>query len=125
MGFWRDGGSVVKIEEQPWWDDLPKIAEEIKLMMPLIRADHKTLWGATCDNKKIIFGTRTVDNLGHMIIANPTGIEKRVTFTLNDLPYKISSSRDYFNKKLAGKIEGNKLMITLAPQSSKVLTLAK
>ncbi len=125
MGFWKDGGSVIKIEKQPWWGDLPKIAEEIKQMMPLIRADHKTSWGATSDHDKIIFGTRTVNNLGYMIIANPTRSEKTVTFTLHDLPYNTNSVQDYFTKKPTGKIQGNNLTITVAPQNSKVITLAK
>jgi hypothetical protein len=125
MGFWRDGGSVVRIEEQPWWDQLPKIAKEIKLMMPLIRADHRTLWSATCDDKKILFGTRMVDGKAHMIVANITSRKKLLTFVLHNLPYKIDEIKDYFTKKTIGKIDGNKLIIEIQPQGSMVFTISK
>ncbi len=125
MAFWRDGGSAGNIQNQSWWSELPTIAKEIEQMMPLIRADHKTSWSATSDNKKLIFGTRTVDGVGYLIIANPTRSEKEVTFTLNDLPYKVSEIKNYFTKKIDGKVKDNKITITVAPQNSKVVKLVK
>ena len=125
MAFWRDGGSVGDIAKQSWWSELPKIAKEIELMMPLIRANHKTSWSVKADNNKIIYGTRTVDNQGYMILANPTRKEISVTFTPNNLPYKVASIKDYFTKQSAGLVKENSFTITLLAQSSKVIKLVK
>ncbi len=125
VAFWKDGGSVVKIEEQPWWNNLPKIAQEIKLMMPLIQSDHHTTWSATSNQDKLIFGTRTLNNIGYMIISNPTRSEKSITFTVHNLPYKVRSVEDYFSKKQSGKVQGESITITVAPQNSKVIKLLK
>ncbi len=125
MAFWRDGGSVGDITKQPWWSDLPNIAKEIEQMMPLIRSDHKTSWSVTSDSRDVVFGTRSVNDIGYLILANPTRDEKRVTFTIHNLPYKVSIAEDYFTKEHLAKVENNQTTITVAPQSSKVVTLVK
>ena len=125
MAFWRDGGSAGDIAKQVWWDDLPKIAKEIEQMKPLIRTNHKTSWSATSNNDKLIYGTRTLDKTGYMIIANPTRSEKTVTFELHDLPYKPTSVQEYFTQKTIGKIQENKISFTIDAQDSKVIKLAK
>ncbi len=125
VAFWKDGGVAGSISSQPWWDSLPSIVEEIKFMMPLIQANHKTSWNATCDNDKIVFGSRTVNNLGHIIISNPTRSEKTVTFKLHDLSYNANIVQDYFTKVSIGKVQENSLTITMTPQSAKVITLTQ
>ena len=125
MAFWRDGGSAIRVEKQPWWNTLPKISQEIKLMMPLIRANHHTSWSVKSDYAKLILGTRTVDNNGYIIIANPTRSEKTVTFTLESLPYTAKSVEDYFTKQSITKIQNSSFIIKMPPQSSKVIKLAK
>jgi hypothetical protein len=125
MAFWRDGGTAGDIKNQPWWSELPKISQEIKQMMPLIRADHHTSWSVKSDNNNLIFGTRTVNNIGYMIIANPTRSKKTVTFTLKNLPYKANLVKDYFTKKSITKVQNNNFSITMPPQSSKVIKLTR
>ncbi|MCH9814591.1 MAG: hypothetical protein K0U47_11695 [Epsilonproteobacteria bacterium] len=123
--YWRDGGSVGDIAKRAWWSDLPKISQEIKQMMPLIRADHKTQWHAQSDHDKIIAGTRTVDNTCYMILANPTRKEIKTTFKLQNMPYETKSVIDYFTKVNIVKVVSNTITIILPPQSSKVITLVK
>jgi len=125
MAFWKDGGQAKDIRNQPWWNELPKISQEIKLMMPLIRADHHTSWHVKSDIDKLIYGTRTVNNIGYMIIANPTRSEKTVTFTLESLPYTAKSVEDYFTKQSITKVQNDKFTINMPPQSSKVIKLAR
>ena len=125
MAFWRDGGSVGDISKQPWWKDLPKISKEIEQMMPLIRSNHKTSWSALSDEKELIYGTRTLNNIGYMIIANPTRVEKSVTFSLSNLPYKPTAVLDYFTNQKTGQTKEDGISLVIAPQSSKVIKLVK
>jgi len=124
MAFWRDGGkNVGDISNKSWWSELPKISKEIELMMPLIRADHKTSWSVSTNNDKVIFGTRTVNGLGYMILANPTRSEKIVTFTLENFSYNPSAIIDYFTHKKIGKVQGDKVTLSIEAQNSKVIKL--
>jgi len=126
MAFWRDGGkNVGDITDQPWWSDLPKISKEIKLMMPLIRANQNTSWSALSDEDKLIYGTRTVNNEGYMIVANPSRKEIKAHFEIKDFPYHFSAVEDYFTGKCIGNVEKQIIFIILPPQSSKVIKLVK
>jgi len=123
VAFWKDGGEAGDIKNQPWWSDLPKISKEIEFMMPLIRANHKTSWVAKNDNKKIIHGTRTVNNKAYMIISNPTNKVQKTTFKLDKLPYNAKKIKDYFSKKSIGEVNKNRFYITIQPHDSMVVQL--
>jgi hypothetical protein len=123
VAFWKDGGVAGDISKQPWWKDLPNIAKEIKLMMPLIQANHKTAWKVKSDNKKIIHGTRMLNNKAYMITSNPTSKAQKVTFEVKNLPYKAKSIKDYFSKKDIGKVNENSFTLTLQPYGSMVINI--
>ncbi|HHH37877.1 MAG TPA: hypothetical protein ENK77_04610 [Epsilonproteobacteria bacterium] len=125
MGYWKDGGSVGDIAKRPWWDELPKIAKEIEQMMPLIRADHKTSWSATCTHDKLIYGSRTVGEDHYMIIANPTRKTIDASFDLQNYQGKASVIADYFTKNRIGKLKEGTFSLTMPPQSTKVIAFVK
>ncbi len=123
LGFWRDGGSGVDITKEPWWDDFPQMVKEIKEMMPLIKEPHFTDWTVNCDNRDLIYGTRTHKNKGHIILANPTKLEITASFIIEGLPYQISSVNDYFTKGKISKPNGNEMTLSINAHGSKVLIL--
>ena len=123
LGFWRDGGSGINIEKAQWWNDFPNMVNEIEQMMPLIRESHFTNWTVECDNDAIIFGSRMHKNKGHLIIANPTNSRIVAKLTISDLPYSISSVKDYFTKQIIGDIDNNMIKITIDPHGTKVIRL--
>jgi uncharacterized protein (UPF0297 family) len=123
MAYWRDGGSVGDISKREWWRDLPAITKEIKTMMPLIRSSHKTTWTAMCDEKKFIYGTRFVNNIGYIIISNPAYKDKTAEFKIQDLPYQAKEVLDYFTNDKITNIKNNKFTINIPAHKSKVLKL--
>jgi len=123
MGFWRDGGSGEDITKKPWWNDFPNMVNEIEQMMPLIKEPHFTNWSVTCDNDDLIFGSRTYQNKGHLIIANPTKSTIIATFTITDLPYQLSNVNDYFTGRILGDSVGNTISISIDAHGSKVVRL--
>ncbi len=125
MAYWRDGGSVGDIEKRDWWSDLPKISKEIKAMMPLIIATHKTKWNVQSDEKKFIYGTRFVYENAYMIISNIAYTDKTAEFTIKDLPYNAIGVLDYFTNEEIAKIKNGKFSISIKAHGSKVIKLAK
>ncbi len=125
VGFWRDGGSAGKIEKRPIVKQLPSIAHEIQLLLPLIRTNHHTSWKATCDNLQLIFGSRTLHNEAYMIISNPSGNRQTGIFTLQNLTYAPITLKDYFSHKDITNVKKNHFSITLDPYEAKVVKLQK
>jgi len=123
VGFWRDGGSAGKIEKRPVARQLPKIAKEIKALMPLIRTSHETKWHASYDNQKLIFGTRTLDQKGYLIIANPTRKKVTATFTVDGLSYIPTKAEDYFSHRKITDVNKGKMQITVNPHDAVVVKL--
>lgn len=123
MGFWRDGGSGVNIENEPWWEDFPNIVSEINQMMPLIRESHFTDWFATCNNDELIFGSRNYNEKGHIIIANPTGNSIKASFTIENLNYEISNVKDYFSNSVISAPNKNVFTISIDARGTKIVRL--
>ncbi len=124
MGYWRDGGSTGNdISSRAWWGSLPQIKTEIDQMMPLIRSDHHTSWSVECNNEKVTYGTRSIQDLGYMIISNPTAEEVKLSCIIKDLPYKITGVEDYFTKENQGSWSDNSIEIVLPRHGTQVITL--
>ena len=124
MGFWRDGGSGIDVEKAEWWHDFPNIVSEIKQMMPLIREPHFTDWSVECDNSKLIYGSRMYQNIGYLIIGNPTDKNINADFKISGLPYYIESVTDYFNNRKVGTISNNVIHLAIKPHGSLVVKLS-
>jgi len=143
VAFWKDDQNASDIALKPWWSDLPKIAKEIELMMPLIQADTNNSWSVTRDTNitiptdtnstkiqistsdKIIYKTKTLDNKGYMIVANPTRAVHNLAFKIKNLPYKVKSINDYFTKKSISVVDKEAFTITLQPHGTAVLEFVK
>ncbi len=132
MGFWRDfyykdtpDPRRIRVENTLWWNDLPNIKKEIDLMMPLIRQPHWTTWDAKTDDNKVVIGTRELNNIGYIILANLSSKQKHIKISLNNLPYTPKTVQDYFTNKIVSKINNNSFTITLKPHSSGVYKLSK
>ncbi len=123
IGFWRDGGSAIPIEQQPWWNDLPNISSEINQLLPLIREPHWTNWTVTSSSDLIDFGTRDYDGEGYLIVANEQSYNINVTFTLSGLPYTAINARDFFTDSIAASISNNQFTVTIPAYGSKVYRL--
>ncbi len=124
IGFWRDGGSAGAIEKRPVFKQLPQIAREIKQLMPLIRTPLKTEWHASCNDDKIIFGTRTLNVKGYLIVSNPTRLSRKIEMNIKGLPYVAKKVEDYFShQKVADVNRDNHFFLTLKPHEATVLRL--
>ena len=123
VGFWRDGGSAGGIESRPVAKQLPKIAQEIEQLMPLIRTSHETKWQAVCDSEKLIYGTRTLEKRGYMIVANPNRKKVTTECSLDGLPYGVKKAEDFFSHKSIADVSNNKMRISIEPHDAVVLKL--
>lgn len=123
VAFWKDGAEAGDIQSQPWWRELPKIADEITSMMPLIQTSTDTSWSATADQQQLIVGTRTLDGKAYMIITNPNRKRIDTTCTLQGLSYQPTQAVDYFSHNAIANVQQNHFTMTLPPQSAYVLTL--
>ena len=125
IGFWRDGGSASKIEERPIFQQLRQIANEIEALMPLIRMRCETKWKATCDSERVIFGTRTLGGEGYMIVSNPSGKMREVTFTVSDMGYDVKRVDDYFSHHKVTDVNNGTFVLKLKPYDAVVVKLTK
>jgi hypothetical protein len=85
MGYYWDHYAVPeeRVENQPWWNDLPNIRREIDALMPLIVQPHWTTWTIDASTSALIdYGTRMMDGKGYLIAANYDASPAEVTFTL-------------------------------------------
>ncbi len=123
VGFWRDGGSAGKIDNRPVAKQLPKIAHEIAELMPLIRTSHETKWQATCASEKLIYGTRTLNQRGYMIIANPTRKKVTAECSVDGLPYSAKKGEDFFSHKSIADVNNSKVHISVDPYDAIVVKL--
>ncbi len=124
MAYWRDGGEKAgDITTKLWWNDLPKIKEEINLMMPLIKADHNPILKAQADNENIISGTRVVDGVGYIILANPTDANITVTFSIVGNSSDITGVVDYFSTENVGTFTAGSVRVDISKHGSKVVKL--
>ncbi len=125
VGFWRDGGSAGKIEKRAVYKQLPIIAEEIKKLMPVIRSDLDSGFGLKCDKNSLIFGTRSIDDEGYLIVSNPTRKEITARFEIKDSSFAPKVVKDYFTDKSLGKVEKGVFSLSVKPQDAKVVKLLK
>ncbi len=120
MAFWADNVpsfGVPPVEQQPWWSDMPALRQEIDAMMPLIRQQHWTSWGFTGANSisPVTIGTRDLNGVGHLILANQTQVPQTVTLSLVGLPYQVGAVRDYFTGAVIGSVAGATITVTVPP----------
>jgi hypothetical protein len=125
IGFWRDGGSAGKIESRPIAQELPKIAREIKTLMPLIRTKCETTWRASCDSDKVIFGTRTLKGEGYLIVANPTSKRREVSFSVSGMAYRAKKAEEYFSHQKIADVNNGKFRLKIDPYDAMVVKLVK
>ena len=124
IGFWRDGGSAGAIEKRPVFNQLPQIAGEIEQLMPLIRTPLETMWRIRCKDDKIIYGTRTLDEKGYLIVSNPTRVSRTIKMQIEGLPYDAKKVEDYFSHQKVADVNSDKrFSITLKPHEATVLRL--
>lgn len=135
FGYWRDmyseesqsewpGG--VPIDQQPWWNSLPQIRNEIDSLLPIIRTPHWTEWSASADSK-ITIGTRTYEEEAYLIICNSFDSGLLSQIEIDDLDYSFSEVRDYFSGEVLenADIFGSSFSIHLNPYETRVLYIPK
>ncbi len=125
IGFWRDGGSAGPIDNRPVARQLPKIAKEIEKLMPLIRTSCQTQWHVRADNDEIVYGTRTLDGAGYLIIANPTAGTQKVHFSLQGLSYVPKSVEDYFSHTKVASVKNGAFTLEIKAHDGIVVKLAQ
>ncbi len=125
VGFWRDGGSAGSIEKRAVFKQLPVIADEIKKLMPVIRSDTNSGFGLLCKNKDLIYGTRVIENIGYLIVSNPTRSEIMTECRINDSSFSANVLKDYFSGKTAAKVQNGVFELQINPQDAKVMKLLR
>jgi hypothetical protein len=129
LGFFRDWYNTTdptlmpEIEDQPWWNDLPNIRNEIDQLLPVIRMPHWTSWSLSSSNSYVEFGTRDYDRKGHVIISNEQSSSQSVTFTISGLPYAATAVRNFFTNEIEGKISNSQFTVSIPAYGSKVYVL--
>ncbi len=126
VGFWRDGGSAGDIAKRAVAMQLPQVAKEIAQMMPVVRAPlAKNEEQGSCDNEKLLYGTKITPKEGYMIISNPTRKKREAQCSFTHFPYTIQKVEDYFSHQKAGDVKNNSFKVSLEPYEAKVLKLVK
>jgi hypothetical protein len=123
IGFWKDGGDLGPLENQPWWSDFPNIVSEIKQMMPLIREPHWTAWTVNCSSSLLEYGSRDHENRGYLIIANEQDTDITASFTVNGLPYSAVAVKDFFTGSVLAEVSNGQFTLTIPAYGSKVIEL--
>jgi hypothetical protein len=124
VSFWVDNEpsfGVPPVELQPWWPELPQLRADIDRLLPIIRSPNDR-WAAvsSTDNPitPVAFGTRFVNGIGYLIVANETTAPQTVTFGVNGLPYVATKAEDVLNGGVLPVVDGN-LTLTLPPAGLK------
>lgn len=125
MGHWRDTYPDDKVEDRPWWPQLPQIRRDIDAMMPLIRTPHWTDWSLTCDqgSPDVTIGIRTLDCRGHLIAANRTDQDVTVTCSISGLVYEAAKVVDFFTGDELGDVSSGRFSFTIPRYGKAVLRL--
>ncbi len=120
MSFWVDNEpsfGVPPVELQPWWPELPELRDDIERLLPIIRApSDKWAVTSTTDNpiNPLAFGTRFVNGIGYLVVANETTVPQTVTFGLAGLPYVATKAEDVLNGGVLAVADGT-LTLTIPP----------
>ena len=138
FGFWRDcysssclatsANKLVPIDQKLWWGDMPNLRREIDQLLPLIRQPHWTAWRAEILNSASVYiGTRDLDNIGYLVLANAAQDAKNVQVTVSGLNYTAVTAQDYFTGRAVATIENGTFSLELPGsaigQGTKVLRL--
>ncbi len=126
MSFWRDNylnptPDLPRIEDQPWWSDLPNIRREIDQLLPVIRMPHWTGWSLNSNNSLIDFGTRDYHGKGYIIVTNEQSSDQSVTFTVSG--HTATAVRNFFTEIIEAQITGSQFTALIPAYGSKVYVL--
>ncbi len=127
MGYYWDNYPVPaeRVENSPWWNDLPNIRREIDALMPLIVQPHWTDWTVdVTTNSFVDYGTRMLNGEGYIIVANYESSPSTITFTLNNLPYTPIRLENYFTGAQVTTISNSRFTLTIPAYGSGVYKIA-
>jgi len=127
IAFWMDDslerGYAIPVEDQPWWNDLPNIRNEIDQLLPIIRMPHWTSWSLSSNNNLIDFGTRDYQDKAYIIVTNEQSSTQSVTFIISGLSYVAKGIKNFFTHEIESQIINNQFTISIPAYGSKVYIL--
>ncbi len=104
MGFWRDlvgknvGGNIdIKaqpVEKRPWWNDFPKLVQEVNALLPVIHQPHWANWSVHSTVKTLDIGVREYEGESYLLIANTQKGEANTKITLQHYPGRMTDIKD-------------------------------
>lgn len=116
---------ILGVENSRWWDELPKLVDEINKLMPIIQEPHWTEWQVSADTENLGIGTRDHDGFGYILVTNNNPFSMKTTFTIHGTP-ALSTTRtviDYFQGNVVTAVEDSQFMLTLLANSTNVYKL--
>ncbi|PON14055.1 hypothetical protein C2W62_31115 [Candidatus Entotheonella serta] len=91
MGFWRDlfgknvGGNIdmdtQPVQKRPWWDEFPKLVQEVNALLPVIHQQHWASWTVESTVKTLDIGVREYEGESYLFVANthPQAVDTQIT----------------------------------------------
>ncbi len=126
ISFSKDKAPDNPIETYPWWSQLPVVKAEIDTLLAdgFIQAPHYTNWKIAFENNtKTILesGTRELDGIGYIILANLDSNEVTTPITISGLGYSVKSVTDYFTKEVIVQTVNNNAFDVTIPAYGAVI----
>jgi hypothetical protein len=124
FGYWRDCymepspspcDSVLPIDQQAWWNDIPNLRNEVDNMQDLIATPHWTGWQVKALPENILhIGTRNLNGKAYLIVRNTSTADQNIQIEVLNAPYKVRQVRDYFSGAIVGEVINDKFRLLIA-----------
>ena len=120
LSVWRDGQPSIHkhIDDQldlpqTFWANAFKntVSAQLDQMLPLIQQPHYTSWTATTNAVDVRIGTRELNGIRYLILANFDNIDKTVSIDLDG--YQASQAVDFFTGNTIASISNSQFSFSI------------
>lgn len=126
MGYYRDKGELnPPVEQTAWWDDFPKIREEVDALLPVLRQKHWVDWSIRANPEDTQYGVREFLGEAYFIIANPTDTAINPSLSMGNFPYIGKDVRDAITNEVVASFAGNSFDLRVEPWDARIVKVTR